>query len=529
MTVVAPPPLAPSEPRRTAPSIASAAALIALGNVASRVMGQARESVIAALYGTDPAVSAYRVASAVPTQLYDLLVAGVVTAALVPVFSAYAERDERELWRVASSVFTLILLAVAALSALLWLLAPAIAPALAPGFAGDAALLATVVALIRWMLGAVLFMALAGLLTALLQSQRRFLLPAFTTAVFNIGIIAGALLFRSWGITALAIGMLLGAIGQVALQLPGLRRARLQPRFELRHPGVQQILRLYWPVAVGVGFSLVGTVLDRRLATQAGLQAAAYMSFATTLIQFALGLTATAISLAALPTLARQDDDPAAFRGTLAASLKSVLLLVLPATALLATLARPTVTLLFEHGAFSPADTRITTLALLLYLPSLTAAAVDQTLIVAFYAKRRTLLPNLVQGAAVGCYLLVALALVDPLGMYGLILGNVAQWVAHALLMLFLTQRLLGALRGQRLGEAFWKGLLASSLAALAVALAVWPLATLATGKLGALLQLGVGGTVGMLVYGLACMLLRVELWGTLVALLRRKLGHVLR
>jgi putative peptidoglycan lipid II flippase len=509
-----------------AQGIAAAAALIALGNMLSRVLGQVRESVTAALFGADAGVSAYTIASAVPTQIYDLLVAGLVTAALVPVFSGYAERDRAALWRVASSVFNLTLLSVGLLAALLWLVAPNVARLLAPGFANDPELLATTIRMIRWMLGAVLFMSLSGLITALLQAQRRFLLPAFTTAVFNIGIIVGALVWRRIGVEALAIGMLLGAVAQVALQLPGLRGARYLPRLGLSDPEVHQVLRLYWPVALGTAFSLIGTLIDRRLATLVGLGAAAYMRYATTLIQFALGLIAAAIALAALPTLARQnDDDPQAFKQTLSASIKAVLLLILPATALLAVLARPVVTILFEHGQFNAADARVTSLALLLYLPSLAAAAVDQLLIFAFYAQRRTLLPNLVQGAAVGCYLLVALSLVGTLGMWGLIMGNVAQWVAHVLIMLVLGARLLGGWRGQRLGEALWKGLLASLVAGFAAAAVVWPLAGVA-GKLGALLQLLAGGVSGALVYAALCARLRVELWGTFVGALQRRLGR---
>jgi putative peptidoglycan lipid II flippase len=507
--------------------LVGAAALIALGNVASRIFGQLRESVIAALFGANPEVSAYRVAAALPTQLYDLLVAGLITAALVPVFSAYAERDRAALWRTASSVVNLTLLLLALLAGLAALAAPALAPWLAPGFADDPALLATMAGLMRWMLLAVLFMGLAGLATALLQAQRRFLLPAFTTAVFNIGIIAGALLFTSWGVTALALGMLLGAVAQLALQLPGLRDMRYRPAIDLADPGLRQISWLYWPVALGTSFSLVGTLIDRRLATLTAGESAAYMGYATTLIQFALGLIAAAISLAALPTLARQDEDPEAFRRTLGASLKSVLLLILPATALLAALARPLVTLLFEHGQFRPEDTRITTLALLVYLPSLAAAAIDQPLIFAFYARRRTLLPNLVQGVAVVCYLVVALSSWRTLGMYGLILGNVAQWIAHALIMLWLCWRVLGALDMPGLAREFAKGLLASvgcGLVALAVA---WPLGALGAGKGVALLQLAAGGLAGALAYGLLCAWLRVELWGLFVGALRRRLGRI--
>src|SRR5262249_31337561 len=184
---------------------------------------------------------------------------------------------------------------------------------------------------------------------------------------------------------------------------------------------------------------IAGTVLDRNLASGLGEAAISIQRFATTLIQFPLGLVATAVSSAVLPTLSRQasagDDD--AFRATLAMGIKVVLLLILPATAGLAALATPVVAALLQHGHFTAEDTLETSRALLLYLPGLPAAALDQMLLFAFYAHKRTLAPNLVQGAAVGLYAITALALLSfGLGISALILGNSAQWVGHALILL---------------------------------------------------------------------------------------------
>ncbi len=138
--------------------------------------------------------------------------------------------------------------------------------------------------------------------------------------------------------------------------------------------------------------------------------------------------------------------------------IKVVLLLILPATALMAALAQPIIVLLFQQGEFGAAETAFTARALLLYLPSLVAAAIDQPLIFAFYARRNTLLPNLVNGVAIAMYLVVAFVTVRSLGIYGLILANGVQWVAHALLMLWFAHRRLDALRGQGFGAALVKG-----------------------------------------------------------------------
>jgi len=114
--------------------------------------------------------------------------------------------------------------------------------------------------MVRLLLPAVIFMALSGLITALLYARQRFLLPAFTTSAFNGGIILGALLLTPvLGPFSLVAGVLIGSVLQVLLQLPGLRGMTYQPVLDLRHPGVRRILQLYAPVALGIGFSIIGS------------------------------------------------------------------------------------------------------------------------------------------------------------------------------------------------------------------------------------------------------------------------------
>lgn len=501
--------------------IAVAAALIAVGNVASRVLGVVRESVIATMFGRGAEVAVFTAASAVPTILYDLLISGAISAALVPVFSGYADDDPDEFVRVASTVITLALLATAALTALLIWQAPAVVTLLAGGFEGSVR--ALTIDMVRWLLPAVVFMGASGLITALLYARQHFLLPAFTTSVFNLGIIIAALaLTPALGVHSLVVGVLLGALLQVVMQLPGLRGVQLRPRLNLGHPGVRRILQLYAPVALGISFSVAGIVLDRNLASRLEETAIPTMRYATTLIQFPLGLVAAAVSFAVLPTLSRQasSGDIAAFRSTLAMGLKVVLLLILPATAGLAALAGPVIALLYQRGAFGDADTLATARALLLYLPGLPAAALDQVLLFAFYAHKRTLAPNLVQGAAVGLYALTALGLLalTELGVGALILGNTAQWVGHMLVLLVLSRGLV-ELRGLRISEAAWK----CALASLALAILSWSIAQLLE-PVGPIAQVVVASAIGAVGYFAVCVVLRVEALTFFLTALRARL-----
>jgi putative peptidoglycan lipid II flippase len=499
----------PSSNAVIARRVAVAALLIAVGNIASRVLGLVREMVIAGFFDRSVAVDAFTAASALPTIVYDLLISGAISAALVPVLSEYIEQhDDAEFWRIASTIINLALLVTAAVTALLIWQAPATIALLAGGFAPSIRAEATT--MVQWLLPSVLFMGLSGLITAILYARQQFLLPAFTTSAYNLGIILGAALLTPWlGVLSLVVGVLVGALLQVMLQLPGLRGAKYQFRLELGHPGVRRILWLYAPVALGIGFSVIGIVLDRNLASGLSNNALSTMRFATTLIQFPLGLVAAAVSFAVLPTLSRQasNADNEAFRTTLAMGLKVVLLLILPATVGLATLSAPLVGLLFERGDFGRNDTIATAQALLLYLPGLPAAAVDQVLLFALYARKRTLAPNLVQGAAIAIYALVALSLLQftTLQIEALVLGNSAQWIAHMLILLLLGGSMLSG-PTLRIVETLLKCTLASGV----MALVVLGSASLSA-PFGYAAQVVLAGLLGALSYFAACWMLRVE------------------
>ncbi|NJN98920.1 MAG: murein biosynthesis integral membrane protein MurJ, partial [Anaerolineales bacterium] len=172
--------------------MARAAALIAAGNIVSRVLGLARETVIANLFGATGMVSAFRVAQIIPTMLYDLLVGGMVSSALVPVFSEQAERDRTGLWHLASLMLSLAVVVLGVIVLLIELTTPQIAFLMAGGFEPE--LLAATARLMRITTPAVLFLSLSGIITGLLYALKRFALPAFTAAVFNAVIVATALL-----------------------------------------------------------------------------------------------------------------------------------------------------------------------------------------------------------------------------------------------------------------------------------------------------------------------------------------------
>lgn len=503
---------------KTQEGVAQAAGVIALGNVASRVLGLVRETVIADLFGASGLVSVFRVASIVPTMLYELLIGGMLSAVLIPVFSEVIEKEGRAaLWALFSRVVSLVAILLAALVLLLELLAPQVAWLLGGGFSPE--LQGALTRMLRILAPALLLLGLSGAVTGLLYTLKRFTLPAFGASVYNLGILTAALLLAGkLDAFSLAIGVSLGAALQLAIQLPDLRPVKLRFRLDLSHPALRRILMLYLPIAAGLVVSNGQVAIDRRLASGTGESSIAWMANATTLVQLPHGLVAVAVSLAVLPTLSRlaAQGEWEGFRLTLGRGLRVVLMLVIPATLALLVLAEPLVALLFQHGQFTAYDTAQTSMALRLYLLGLIFASIDWPLNYAFYARQNTLTPALVGVCSVGVYLAVALLLVRPWGMLGLVLADSAKHLGHAAMMLYLTWRQSGKLADLRLGPSALKALLASGAMAGAMLLVLWGADRLfgvwpVSEWVEELATVGGAAGVGLLVYLGLSVLLRVE------------------
>ncbi len=436
-----------------------------VGNVASRILGMVREVVIADLFGGGSTVDAFRIASNVFAIVYDMLVSGSISAAMVPVFSEYARVEKwKELRHIVGNLFVLVALILGLAVLVLEILASPLAWLLAVGFDRNTHDLA--VLMIRIVLPGVAFMSMGAVLMSAHYALRRYLFPAFAAPALNLAVIAGALILAPYlGIPSLAVGMALGALVLMLWQAAGLRDMGLLPKLCPLHPAVMRIFRLYLPVVMGLVVSAVGIVIDRNLASRTGAGSIAAMSYATTLVQFALGVVGAAISLAVLPVLSRQaaDGDLENFRSTLTKGLISIAYLILPATALLAVLGDPVISLLFQHGAFSEADHQRTLMALGLYLPGLPFSAIDQLLIYAFYARKDTLTPVLVGVAGVGVYLAVALTLIGPLGMPGLVIANSVQLISHTVIMALLLRRTIPSMCWSGLAADLGKAMVAAT------------------------------------------------------------------
>lgn len=458
--------------------LVGATGILSLGNIASRILGLARETVLSFFFGASAATDAFNVAVSVPKAFYDLLIGGHVNGAIVPVLSEMLVVNGRDaMWRVVSILCSLIVTLVIGLVAVIQIFAPQIVQLAAGGY--DAQTQALAVDLLRITSPALMFLGLFAILSGTLYALKAFTWPAFAGVVFNAAIVAVTIILAppiqfmladgyaptapillgrpADGIVAAAIGWFVGALVQFLLQLPGLRGAQIRLTFNWRHPALRRIALLYTPVVLSLIMdTLVIRFFSYNLASQTGIDGSiAYMNWATTLIQFPQGLVATAISIAILPTLSEQATHIAAgltmFRNTLGLGLRLALTLIVPAAVGLFVLAMPIIRLIFEHGEFTATDTGVTALALRFYLIGLPFAAVDLLLVYAFYARKNTLTPALVGFFSHILYMLTVLLLFERFSLFSLMIADSVKHIAHAIISALLLQRLIDGYGDQRL------------------------------------------------------------------------------
>jgi putative peptidoglycan lipid II flippase len=464
--------------------LARSAGVIGIATMTSRVLALVREQVIAYLFGAGNAVDAYNVAFRIPNLVRDLFAEGAMSAAFVPTFTRTLSRDGKEAaWRLGRQVVTALLLATGLLVILGVVFAPALVRTFAGSFAEVPGKLELTVLLTRLMLPFLMMVAVAAAFMGMLNSLNRFFVPALSPAMFNVGslvcLLALVPLVPAIGwppITAAAIGVLVGGLGQAALQWPMLRREgfRYRPALDLRDPGLQRVLILMGPGTLGLAATQINVFVNTVLATGEGTGAVSWLNYAFRLMYLPLGIIGVSIATAAIPAISRHAarDDLSGVRKEVAGGLSMMLLLNVPATLGLIVLARPIVALLFERGQFSAADTDATALALICYAVGLTGYSAVKIASPTFYALHESRTPVLVSVGSVAVNVALNLVLVRYLSYYGLALGTSITALLNAGLLLTLLRRRLGGLEGRRL----FSVLVRTVVAALVMAGAAWGL-----------------------------------------------------
>lgn len=430
-------------------SLGRSSAVVGGWTFLSRVLGMVRDIVLARLFGAGSGLDAFLVALQIPNFCRRLFAEGAFAATFVPLLSEYktrhGEAEVRTLAGAVAGTFGAILLGCTALGILA---APVVVTLLAPGFLAHPSQHELAVNLLRLMLPYALFIFLTGLAGALLNAYGCYAVPAITPTLLNLTLIGSAVWLAprcEQPITALAWGVTLGGVLQLALQWPALRALRLwpRPRWAWHHAGVQRLRTLMMPAMLATSITQITLLLDTVLASWLTPGSVSWLYFSARLLEFPLGLLGIALGAAILPRLAQQYTvgTPADYARTLHWALRWSVLIGLPASLALIVLAEPIIITLYHYGAYTARDVAMSSQSLAAYAIGLQAFVMLKILTPAFLARNDTQTPLRLGLTALAIDIGLKLILMGPLGHAGLALASSLAAVLNVVLLWRALQR----------------------------------------------------------------------------------------
>jgi putative peptidoglycan lipid II flippase len=409
----------------------------------SRILGLARDMVMAGTFGSNWQTDAYTLAFSIPDLLFFLIAGGALSSAFIPVFSEYLHtKREKEAWRIFSSVATVMSLAVLAFIVAAWIFALPLAHRIAPGKPLDQ--LELIARMSRILLPAQFAFFIGGLMFGTLYARQRFAVPGLGPNVYNIGIIFGAVVlsqFVSPGIVGMAYGALVGAcIGNLVIPALEMRKIGVEyrPIIDLKHPGVRKVFKLMLPVVFGLSLPGVYVLIMRAFGSYYPEGTNSWLYYANLLMQAPLGIFGQSLAIAVFPALtqffAEQRMDM--FRRQLASTIRTVLYLTVPVSAFMAVAAPQIVAALYQHGKFTPHDTEMVATALRWFCIGIPAWCLHPVLMRAFFSVQNSITPVVLGTVATALFVGLVYALKgSALGFYSLPLASSISAITLAVLM----------------------------------------------------------------------------------------------
>ncbi|HUU12876.1 MAG TPA: murein biosynthesis integral membrane protein MurJ [Terriglobia bacterium] len=381
--------------------IAQSSGIVMTGVLASRILGFFREWAVAHQVGSNAVTDAYYAAFTLPDFLNYLVAGGALSLTFIPVFSKYvAENLEEEGWKAFSTVITSMAVVLVVLVVLGEIFAPQLVSLIAPGF--DPEQKARVIFLTRLMLPAQICFYLGSILSAVQYAKGQFVIPSAASVIYNLAIIVcGVTLSSRIGITGFAVGVLAGAlVGNLLLQIYGASRvgARFRPNLNLGHPGFRMFVKLTLPIMLALSLVFTDDWIIRWFGSYLEAASITWLSYAKTLMRVPLGVVGQAIGVASFPFLAQlySEGKLDELNRTLNSTLKGVILLLVPISALTMALSSPLVHFVFSRTRLQEPDLEATAATLVFFSIGMIGWGLQNILARGFYAVRDTLTPAVV-------------------------------------------------------------------------------------------------------------------------------------
>ncbi|MGB8656281.1 MAG: murein biosynthesis integral membrane protein MurJ [Candidatus Zixiibacteriota bacterium] len=443
--------------------IARSTGVVSSATFLSRVLGLVREQVFAYLFGAGYATDAFIAAFRIPNLLRDLFAEGALSSAFIPVFTDYLTNQGKEkAWELANLVLNLLLVALCVIVILGIIFSPYLVQLIAPGFEKEAGKQELTMLLSRIMFPFLLLVALAALVMGILNTFRHFGIPAVAPTMFNLGMIAGGIILSPYvhpPIMSMAIGVLVGGLGQLAIQVPSLRKIGFKYRFaiDLNHPGVKRILILMAPATLGLASTQVNIFVNTLIASLLPQGSVSYLNYSFRLMQFPIGMFGVAVATVTFPIVSAYaaKKQMGELLHTFSSSLKLVFFLTIPSAVFLAVVSQPTISVLYQHGRFKFPDTVATSQALIFYCIGLFAYSSVRLTASTFYSMGDTKTPVKTSMAAVGANVVLNLLFMRPFGFRGLALAASISAMINLFLLLFVLDRRIGPLDRKGISSTF--------------------------------------------------------------------------
>lgn len=398
----------------------------------SRITGFFRDMVVAHMFGAVAAIDAFYVAFKIPNFLRRLFAEGSFSQAFVPVLAEYnQQRSHGEVQQFVNRMAGTLSVILFGVTLLAILVAPLLTLVFAPGFAQDPSRYDLATTMLRITFPYLLLISLTAFAGAILNSYGRFMVPAFTSVLLNVGMIIAAVFFAPFftqPVLALAWGVFLGGIIQLLFQLPFLARIHLLPKLTLgfNDPGVRRVIKLMVPALFGVSVAQINVLVDTIFASFLKVGSVTWLYYSDRLMGFPIGVFGVALATVVLPNLARKhaNNSQAAFAVTLDWSIRCILLVGLPAAVGLGVLAEPLFASLFQYGKFTPHDVVMAGYSLSAYALGVPFFMLIKTLASGFYAKQNIKTPVRIAVLAMIANTVLCSALIMPLAHVGLALAT---------------------------------------------------------------------------------------------------------
>lgn len=430
------------------PSIGRAAGTVSTATFFSRIFGLIRDQIFAALMGAGFFSDAYVIAFRIPNMLRDLFAENALSSAFVPTFTEYKERrSPADAWALANLVIGSLLVIVGVLTLIGIFFAPDVVRLIAPGFGGIEGKRELTIFLTRLMFPFLPLVALAALFMGMLNVHREFAIPAFAPVMFNLVSIAFGLALWFLGVdprTAVigwSVGTLCGGVAQAGTQLPRLLKLGWKPKPTLsgwkESAGLHQIGALMVPAIIANSGLQVNVLVNSILASLLEQGSPSWLNYAFRLMQLPLGVFGVAISVVTLQVVSKDaaNESMDRFRSNLSSSLSLVFILTIPCAVGLWLLGVPIIRLIYEHGAFTSADTLATTSALAMYAVGLPAYSAVKVMAPTFFALKHSRAPMIASLTGIAVNLAFNLLFFRKLGHAGLALGTSLGMYANLILL----------------------------------------------------------------------------------------------